>query len=127
MFVKRLLPVILLAFTVACPTDNVPTLAGTWHMVAYRADGVDAVITGTITFHDNGTVSTLGEVTFPGEPADSLTDSGTWDQQGATLHLAIGGDTGTWALDFDGDAVVVLQLQGDASASRLTLARNLEN
>lgn len=123
---KRLLPVALIAVTVACPTEHVPSIEGTWIMVAYRSDGVDAVISGSMTFLANGTVTTLGQVTFPGEPADSLTDSGTWDQQGATLHLTIGGDTGTWALDFD-ENTVVLQLQGDASASRLTLARNLEN
>ena len=114
------LPVLLLI--AACPGDDVPSLQGAWTMVAFRADGADATITGTMTFAANGTVTAVGQVTFPGEAPDSLNDTGTWEQHGETLTMTIGGDTGTWALAFDGDRVV-LQLQGDASASRLELER----
>lgn len=103
-------------------TEPGGSLEGTWNMIAFRSDGVDATITGTMVFAANGTVTANGVVTYPGEPPDTLADTGTWVQAGGQLVLTLGGDTGTWSLTFSGDQVV-LQLLGDASASRLTLQR----
>lgn len=114
---------VLLLATVSCSsTEPIPSIVGSWSMIAFRSDGVDATITGTMVFAANGTVTANGTITFPLEAPETLADTGTWSQAGRTLTLNLGGDTGTWELAFTGSDVV-LQLQGDASASRLTLRR----
>jgi hypothetical protein len=120
----RAVPLLLVLAACESGTDPVSSIQGAWDMVAFRSDGVDAsAITGTMVFAANGTVTVNGSITFPGEPADTIADVGTWSQAGTTLTMTLGGDTGTWQLTFTGDRVV-LQLQGDASASRLTLQRS---
>jgi hypothetical protein len=120
---RNLVLPLLLAAALGCPSEPVPSLAGTWDMIAYRNDGVTATsITGTATFASTGTVTFNGVIQFPGQPPDTLAETETWAQTGRSLTLTVAGDTSEWELTFSGD-VVAIQLLHDASASLLTLRR----
>lgn len=115
---------LLLAAAVGCaPTEPSDSLAGTWDMIGFSADGQTAQsITGTATFDDNGTVVFDGMLTYAGTSPNPVDNNGQWTQSGNSLTMVIAGSSSEWALTFSGNQVVLQQLE-DQSASRLTLRR----
>jgi len=95
---------------------------GTWSLIGYTDHGISGVTTGTATFLDDGTFSVVGTVTYPGEPADPLDVSGTYEVQGKIVILTTPEGTGTWTLAFSGSEVV-LSLVGSSPPTTITLLK----
>jgi hypothetical protein len=118
----RFLLLALLALACDDSTGPVPGLGGTWVLAEYVDAGVVGTTTGTMTFDPNGTFAAEGTVTYPGEPEDSLTTSGSWSQKGATITLVVQGETSNWRLS-GSDTEVTLQLIGPLEVTRIVLRR----
>jgi hypothetical protein len=116
---------LLLALVVlACDdsTGPAPGLQGSWLLAEYVDAGVVGTTSGTMTFDPNGTFATEGTVTYPGEPEDSLTTSGSWSQKGSTVTLVVEGDTSEWEISGT-DLQVTLRLRGQLAVTRIVLRR----
>ena len=77
----------------ACANDGTApsvSLVGVWDFVGFTDGGVAALTTGTWTFETDSSVVVSGTVTFPSEPTDSLEGTGTYIQNGNTVHLILG-------------------------------------
>jgi hypothetical protein len=118
----RFLLFALLALACDDSTGPLPGLGGTWLLAEYVDAGVIGRTTGTMTFDLNGTFAAKGTVTYPGEPEDSLTTSGSWSQKGATITLVVDGETSDWRLS-GSDTEVTLQLIGPPVVTRIVLRR----
>jgi hypothetical protein len=103
-------------------TGPVPALEGVWLLAEYVDAGTVGTTTGTMTFDPDGTFATLGTVTYAGEPEDSLTTTGTWTRQGATVTLTAEGQTGSWGIT-GSETRVTLRLLGPVLVTRVVLER----
>jgi len=103
-------------------TGPAPGLEGTWLLAEYVDAGVVGTTTGTMIFDPGGTFVTEGTVTFPGEPEDSITTTGTWSQTGWTVTLTTAGSTDDWRIS-GGDLKVTLRLVGQTPVTRIVLER----
>jgi len=104
-------------------TGVTPQLAGSWLLTGYTDHGVAGVTTGSMEFRTDGTFRTLGTVTYPGEPLDSLHVTGAYELNGdAALTLIVGPDTSAWTITW-GDAIATLTLKEPPPQSAITLAR----
>jgi hypothetical protein len=109
----------------ACSDDSTGpgvSLVDTWDLIGFTDMGIAAGTTGTWEFRADGTFSVNGTVTFPGEPTDSLVISGTYVQNGITVALTIGADTGNWTLTASGDEVTLTENE-PPPANAITLKR----
>jgi hypothetical protein len=104
------------------PTCPPPELTGTWDLVGYADHGVSGLTTGMCTFQDNGTFAIVGTVTYPGEPVDSLSVSGTYEVTDMVVALTTPGGTGSWSLAFAGNQCF-LTLVGSTPPTTMTLRR----
>jgi len=86
--------------------------------------GVSGATTGSGTFRDDGTFIILGTVTYPGEPADSLAVSGTYQVVATIVTLTTPDGTGAWSMAFSGDRVVLALVGADPPTS-ITLKKQL--
>jgi len=121
----RLVRSLLLVLVVLACDDGigpVPGLEGLWALREYVDAGVVGTTTGTMAFNPGGTFETLGTVTFPGEPEDSLTTNGTWSQTGTTVSLTAEGQTSSWRISGTGQQVS-LRLLGQTAVTRIGLQR----
>ena len=111
---KRALQVILVFAGAACSNDGTApdvSLVGAWDFVGFTDGGAAAVTTGTWTFGTDSSVNVSGTVTFPGEPTDSLEVTGTYIQNGNTVHLIFGTGSGDWSITGDADQVVLTEIE----------------
>lgn len=108
----------------ACGATGVaPSLEGAWLLTGYADHGVAGATTGSMEFRTDGTFRTLGTVTYPGEPLDSLDVTGTYELDGnAAVTLVVGTDTSNWSITW-GDDTATLTLQEPPPRSAITLAR----
>lgn len=101
----------LAATLAACSDPAAPdprTLLGSWDMIGFSDDGVEALTTGTWTFRSDGTHSFDGTIEFPGEPVEPVSGEGTWDQTGSTLEMAIGDTQSSfWDVEHSGDVATL--------------------
>jgi hypothetical protein len=127
---RRVLVLLPLALLAGCGGDDGQnsdeTLAGVWDLVGYSDHGVAAATIGTATFVAAGSFTIRGEVTFPGEPADSLNLAGTWSMTGNQVTLTTPGGTGDWAVQFS-ELEATLTRIGPAPASTIQLRRSGSN
>ena len=96
----------------ACGTDSTApdtSLVGTWDLIGYTDMGVAAVTTGTWIFRSDLTMSVDGTITFPGQPTEPLVTTGTYAQNGRSVTLAIGTQSGTWGLVVIGNEVILTE------------------
>ena len=109
---------------VACSDSTGPAdqLQGSWELVGYSDAGTPGATTGTAVFHGNGTFSIVGTVTYPGEPTDDLSVTGTWSAQGDEVILTTGGITDRWVVAAGANRVV-LTLKGSQPPTTMTLSR----
>jgi hypothetical protein len=110
---------------VSCDGDAsgpAPSLLGTWDLIGFSDAGVQASTTGEAVFRADGTFSIDGTVTFPGEPTDTISVSGTYEQRGDHVDLTIGEETGTWTAEFTDDDVVLTEVE-PAPANTISLRR----
>lgn len=85
------------------------TLEGNWNLTGFSDHGVAATATGDAVFGEDGNFTILGEITFPGEPVDTLDLVGTWSMTGDRVTLTTESGTGEWIVDFSGrDATLTL-------------------
>lgn len=101
------------------PSDD---LTGAWNLIGYSDAGTPAVTSGTAIFRANGTFSIDGVLTFPNEPPDPVSITGTWSIDGNIANLTSDGTTGRWVLVASGDEVV-LTLEGSQPPTTMTLRR----
>ena len=88
------------------------SLVGQWDFIGFSDAGVDATTTGTVVFGADGTVSWNGTVTFPGEPTEAISVSGTYQQTGNTLVLTFGAEPSTtWTIAVSGDEVLLTAVE----------------
>ena len=87
------------------------SLVGVWDFVGFTDAGVAAVTTGTWTFGTDSSVNASGTVTFPNEPTDSLEVTGTYIQNGNTVHLIIGTGSGDWTMTGNADQIVLTEIE----------------
>jgi hypothetical protein len=121
---RRLRPLLLALVVLTCDdsTGPAPGLEGVWLLAEYVDAGVVGRTTGTMTFNPSGAFVTEGRVTYPGEPEDSLTTSGSWSQTDWTVTLTADGETGRWQIT-GGDLRVTLRLLGQTPITRIVLQR----
>ncbi len=105
-------------------TDVSPALVGSWALAGYIDHGVAGVTSGSMEFRTDGTFRTLGTVTYPGEPLDSLDVTGAYEVSGAALTLIVGTDTSTWTIVW-GDNTATLTLQEPPPTSVIALERGI--
>jgi hypothetical protein len=98
------------------------SLVGTWDYIGFTDDGVAAQTTGTWVFEADGTFTVKGTVTFPGEPTDDISNSGTFEQNGTAVVLILGSDRSDWTLSASGD-VATLTEDEPPPANTITLRR----
>lgn len=104
-------------------TGLAPSLVGSWTLAGYTDHGVAGVTTGSMDFRADGTFRTLGTVTYPGEPLDSLDVRGAYVLHGeAAVTLIVGTDTSTWTIAW-GAGSATLTLQEAPPQSVIALAR----
>lgn len=109
----------------ACANDGTApsvSLVGVWDFVGFTDGGVAALTTGTWTFETDSSVVVSGTVTFPSEPTDSLEGTGTYIQNGNTVHLILGSGSGDWTITGEGDQVVLAEIE-PPPANTITLRR----
>ena len=99
-----------------------PTIVGTWDLVGYADHGVAGATTGSGTFRNDGTYAMLGTVTYPGEPTDSLSISGTYQVVASNLTLQTEESTGSWNMVFSGNRLI-LTLRGSSPPTSMTLRK----
>jgi hypothetical protein len=120
------LTVVGLALLAGCGADDPdrspPTLEGAWSLIGYADHGVVATASGTATFGSDGSFAILGEITFPDEPMDSLTVSGTWSMQGDRATLTTPDGSGEWVVSFSGTEAT-LSLVGPDPTNTIHLRR----
>ncbi len=104
------------------PGEPGATLQGAWSLMSYADHGVTASTTGTASFETNGSFTILGEITFPGEPVDSLQVSGTWSMRGDRATLVTSEGSGEWAVSFSGTEAT-LSLVGPSPTNSMHLHR----
>lgn len=118
--------VVALLLVLACNdrlgTAPSPEIQGHWSLMEYVDTGVIGVTTGDMSFYSDGSFETLATVTFPGEPEDSLTTSGTWSQDGATVSLTAEGVTSDWQIT-GSSTQVTLRLMGQTPPTWIVLQR----
>lgn len=102
--------------------DPGATLLGTWDLIAYSEHGVAATVSGSAVFGGGGEFTITGEITYPGEPLDTLRVSGTWSMQGDRATLTTSEDTGEWVVTFTGEEAT-LTLAGPAPTNVIQLRR----
>lgn len=117
-----LLGLLLTATACGGATEPQRTLVGSWFLSSFSDHGVVGTTTGTMTFADDGTFTTRGSVTYPGEPTDSLTLAGAYvlGAGAATVTLTTGGISGVWDLTWSGTGVT-LTLQGAMPTNEIVL------
>jgi hypothetical protein len=96
----------------ACATDNTGpgvSLVGTWDLVGYTDTGIAAATTGTWIFRSDGTMSVNGTITFPGEATEPLIADGTYVQNGKSVTLTIGTQSGSWTLVESGNELTLTE------------------
>ena len=98
------------------------SLIGSWDLIGFSDGGVDAVTTGSAIFGEDGTFTIAGTITFPGEPTDNVSVTGTYEQTGDSVVLIIGQSPSTWALLFSDSDVVLTEVE-PPPANTLTLRR----
>jgi len=91
-------------------------------MIGYVDQGISAVTTGTAEFLPDSTFTIEGTVTFPGEPVDTVSVAGTYQQAGDRVTLTTVDGSGTWQLT-EQAATVTLTLLGTSPPTRIILAR----
>ncbi len=98
-----------------CVADESPSsgqsLAGVWDLIGYSDHGVWATAIGSVEFGSDGDFSVAGEITYPGEPAETLNTSGSWSMNGDRVVLATIDGSGEWEVEFS-DIEVTLTLVG---------------
>jgi hypothetical protein len=104
------------------PDGPAPSLAGVWSLASYADHGVVATTSGTATFDTDGSFAITGELTYPGEPADSLLVSGTWSMTGNRVVLTTGEGSGTWVVSCTA-AEATLVLEGPSPTNVIHLHR----
>ena len=98
------------------------TLEGNWNLIGFSDHGTEAAASGTAIFEPDGNFAILGEITFPGEPMDTLDISGTWTMAGDRATLTTADGTGEWIVAFF-EADVTLTLVGPAPTNVIQLRR----
>jgi hypothetical protein len=61
-------------------------------------------------------------VAFPGEPVDSISGNGTYEQTGTTLELTLDSETSSWTVATSGDTATLTEVEA-APANSVTLRR----
>jgi hypothetical protein len=102
-----LLAIVLLA---GCGNDEPAlTLEGTWDLVGFTDHGVAGAATGSAAFDAGGEFEFDGEVTHPGDPAESFTMSGAWSRTGDRVTLTTLTDSSEWTVRYvSGQATLTL-------------------
>lgn len=114
-FVAVALATWLMAGTMASCGDDEPaapaplSIVGTWDLIGFSDDGVEAETSGSWTFRSDGTHSFTGTVTYPDEPPQSIGGGGTYEQTGTTLTLVVGTESSTWTLEISGDLATLTE------------------
>ena len=103
-------------------TEPDPSLVGTWDLIGFSDDGIEAATTGTWIFRADGTFSVDGTVTFPGEPPDPLDVDGEYAVDGDTVTLTSGLSSSDWTLTSSGDEITLTEDE-PAPANTITLKR----
>jgi hypothetical protein len=98
------------------------SIVGTWDLIGFSDGGVEAQTTGTWIFRANGTHSVNVTVAFPGEPVDSISGNGTYEQTGTTLELTLDSETSSWTVATSGDTATLTEVEA-APANSVTLRR----
>jgi hypothetical protein len=104
------------------PDGSAPSLAGVWSLASYADHGVVATTSGTATFDTDGSFAITGELTYPGEPADSLLVHGNWSMTGNRVVLTTGEGSGTWVVNFAASEATLV-LEGPAPTNVIHLHR----
>lgn len=110
----------------ACDDESTaPTtrLRGSWDVIGFTEGPVSAVVEGSATFRSDGTFEVNGTITFPGEPTESISLTGTYDEGDGFVVLTTGGDETEWSLDFSDEDNVVLTRTGPPPVNTITLRR----
>ena len=102
--------------------DSGGTLLGTWDLIAYSEHGVAATASGSAVFGGGGEFTITAEITYPGEPPDTIQVNGTWSMQGDRATLTTSEDTGVWLVEFTGEEAT-LTLVGPAPTNVIQLRR----
>lgn len=110
----RWLPLLLaIALFAGCGDDDPAlTLTGTWDFIGFADQGVACPATGSATFSEGGDFEIVGEVTYPGDLAESFTMSGAWSHTGNRVTLTTLTDSSEWIVRYEGDHAA-LTLVGD--------------
>jgi hypothetical protein len=113
-----------LALITGCGGDESATgghsLAGVWDFIEYSDHGVWATASGSVEFGADGDLMVAGEITYPGEPVESLTTSGSWSMNGDRVVLATTDGSGEWDIEFS-DAEATLTLVGPVPTNVIRL------
>jgi hypothetical protein len=104
------------------PAEPQISLIGLWDLVAFTDAGVAATAAGTAAFGSNGTFSVEGTITFPGEPTDSVSVSGTYRQTGNVVRLTAQQESNDWRIQRNGDQVILTEDE-PPPANSITLRR----
>lgn len=100
------------------------SLIGSWDLIGFSDGGVGAVTTGTAVFGADHTFSVVGTITFPSEPTDSISVSGTYEQTGDSVVITIEQTPSTWTLLFTDPNVVITEVE-PPPANTITLKRQM--
>ena len=96
------------------------SLVGVWDFMEYSDHGVWASASGIVEFGDSGDFAVDGEITYPGEPAESLTVNGSWTMIDDRVLLETSEGSGEWNVEFS-DAEVTLTLVGPVPTNVIRL------
>lgn len=114
-FVALALPISLMAATMSsCGDDDpagpvAPSIVGTWDLIGFSDNGVEAQTSGSWTFGVDGTHSFEGTVTYPDEPPQSIGGVGTYEHTGTTLVLVVGTESSTWTVEISSDLATLTE------------------
>lgn len=127
---RKWIPVLAIVLLIAaCESDEPrgcePTLEGNWNLVGFSDHGTAAIASGTAMFEPDGNFAILGEITFPGEPTDTLDLSGTWTMTADRVTLTTADGTGEWIVIFSEDEAT-LTLAGPVPTNVIQLRRPTE-
>lgn len=115
----------LVALGPACDGAIGPSVAieGIWDIVGYVDQDVAAAAAGRAEFRTDGHFTMSGTLTFPGEPVDTLSVAGTYQQLGARVTLTTPDGSGVWRMTALG-STLTLTLSGVTPPTRITLSRS---